>query len=106
MKEVRLQKEKDKQEKAAQRAIQREEAKVAKAQKQGEIQVRKEAQRASKDALEQAKFDDIIAKELGKVSISQTKQESALTSFVVPEGSKVVERTTQSRRAVKVLQKL
>jgi hypothetical protein len=104
--EKRLQKEKEREEKALQRATRKQEALVAEEEKMARIQARKEAQKAAKEAKEVAKLERITTEKPKEASNAHNSQESGSNHVSTLESSRVVEKATRSGRVVKTPHKM
>ena len=102
----KLQKEKDKQEKALRRAIQRQQTQAVKEQKKAEIQARKATREAAKKLEEQTRLERINSKKPKKACNFQSAQKSSPEHSDSPDSVEAPERSTRSGRVVKPPRKL
>ena len=102
----KLQKEKDKQEKALRRAIQRQQTQVVKEQKKAEIQARKATREAAKKLEEQTRLERINSKKPKKACNFQSAQKSSPEHSDTPDSVEAPKRSTRSGRVVKPPRKL
>ena len=102
----KLQKKKDKQEKALRRAIQRQQTQAVKEQKKAKIQARKATREAAKKLEEQTRLERINSKKPKKACNFQSAQKSSPEHSDSPDSVEAPERSTRSGRVVKPPRKL